>query len=233
MPLWGKYVADVGGTKNPDGTYELSDALETMKANAVDEVRLGEPMWYARRTIVDLSAEGVLDGNILDLSKASTCFAKGDWLIFIPMSDLTQVGSPIQVVDVQPSCKHELASPPSAEGEVMIVKVHGHLHDDADGEIAKPDHYDVKDNVLPKVTQPFDGVVWAVLPITKEMILADQADEEHPLAKVGIVSCGWYRFAMCEGADGVLMVRAELLVGIKEFSSELPPFDEDKEDPAP
>lgn len=137
----------------------------------------------------------VEDGANIDFSKERRLFKAGDKVMMVPLTEAGELdlGS-AQIKDVTADenggCKIE----GGVAGEVLVVKAFADKLSD-------------------------DGVE-SIVPVTREMLLADQASEDKPLRNLGIVSSGWWRFSMhLNEAGDVVHIRAELLASIKHFDS--------------
>lgn len=166
------------------------------------------PKWYARTGVVNLDTAKLEDG-FLDMSRAPT-YEVGDKLMFIVAnkideSDLEQAlhdnsGMIYTISEVKGVNKIKFE-----QGEVSGSGLHIVCLFRKNEELA--------------VDQDE-----ALVPVTLEMIAADDADLEHPLAKKGLQSPGWYRWRMITkvrpGAETPsYKIISQLLVSMKNFHS--------------
>lgn len=132
----------------------------------------------------------VEDGAEIDFADERRLFKVGDEVMFVPFSD----DGELVLGSAEIKTVAEDGSVEGPAGRAMIVKV---FKDKLDQEGKE-----------------------AIVPVTKEMLLADQASEDKPLRNLGIVSPGWWRWSLhMNEEDYPVHIRAELLVSVKNFDN--------------
>lgn len=172
------------------------------------QIAANMPKWYARTAVVNLDTAKTEDGY-LDMSKAPT-YEVGDQLMFIVANKFD--GSDFEQAQHDNSGQIYTVSEVKGINKIKFEQ----------GEVIGTGFYFVckfvkNDEFAPDVAE-------AIVPVTIEVLQADEQDENHPLAVKGIKSPGWYRFQMItrvrpEGTPVSYKLINELLVSMKGFHS--------------
>lgn len=182
------------------------------------QLAVSMPKWYALTAVVDLDKAKTEDG-FLDMSKAPT-YKVGDEIMFIACGTEDQFNQALTdnsgliytVSEVVGNNKVKFE-----QGEVQGSGLHfGVL-------FLKNSGFDV-DDLENTATSLVKNEREAMVPVTVEMLQADEKVEGHPLRALGLQCPGWYRWTQIkrvrpETVPESYKTIAELLVSMKGFHS--------------
>lgn len=176
------------------------------------------PKWYAHTVVVDLEKAKLEDGS-LDLSKGPA-YKVGDEIMFIAcgtdeafeqaLKDNSGLIYTVSEVTADNHVKFE-------QGEVQGSGLHfGVL-------FLKNSGFDVN-NLEGTAASLAKDEREAMIPVTIEMLQADEKVEGHPLRALGLQSAGWYRWTQIKRVRGADVPESfktivELIVSMKGFHS--------------
>ena len=170
------------------------------KVSGLRDYALAAPTWYARRAIVADTAAVLVEGTKYNFRSLPTQYEAGDNLAVIAFDGEGKLALDASGFHIEAREGFEYTLDAALpEGKVMLIKLHA----------------------LPQageMPQPDNG--YYLLPITREMVTkgTEMGDE---LAKLGIVSPGWYRWRQVTNAEGeVVHTVAQLAVSMKNYTNE-------------
>lgn len=174
------------------------------------------PKWYAHVAVVNLDKAKTDDGY-LDMRNAPT-YSIGDQLMFITCGDdfetsLNEDGGKVYTItEVTGDNKVKFE-----QGEVQGTGLYFAIL------FLKNSGFDVASLETTGDTLAKDERI-AMVPVTIEMLLADEKSETHPLRSLGLKCPGWYSWAQFKrvresGAPESYKTIARLLVSMKGFHS--------------
>ena len=166
------------------------------KVSSLRDYALSAPTWYARRAIVADTAAVNVEGSKYNFRALAAQFEAGDKLVVIAYNADGKLAEDAERVEIESreGFEYTLTAALPA-GKVMLVKLFG----------AK--------------VPPVENNGYYLIPVTREMVTkgTDLGDE---LAKMGIVSPGWYRWRRIVDAEGkVVHTTAQLAVSMKTFTN--------------